>query len=405
MPPLTILSCGIDPSPDSFLFSNWGQWADTVYGSSKLLNLCSYFETKGIRLGSDARQKAQEALEASRSGKNVLLLASGDALFHGIGGTIHSLITKEDKITFIPAETAFQALFHRLGLPWDDAQLFSAHFSQEVPLAEIISSRLSVVYGGSFPTAADIARLCIEWLPSCSERKAVLAENLGSDEESIRTGTLAELSQTTSSPTSLLVLLPPDQTSQSPCLPLGLDNDLYSKENNLITGEEIRAVILSKLKLPAWGTLWDIGAGSGSVGLEAAGLRPGLIVCGLEKNESRLGMILENKDRMARINYTIQQGTAPYSLETLPTPDRIFIGGGGADLKEILDACYEKLTPGGVMVVSSVTIESLQTLYSWNPERRESFLELTVAKEQSLAGKYHHLKTQNRISLFTFSKP
>ncbi|MEG2809740.1 MAG: SAM-dependent methyltransferase, partial [Akkermansia sp.] len=152
MPPLTILSCGIDPVPDSFLFSNWGQWADEVYGASKLLNLSSSFETKGIRLGSDARQKAQEALESSRSGKNILLLASGDALFHGIGGTIHSLRTEEDKITFIPAETAFQALFHRLGLPWDKAQLFSTHFSQEAPLAEILSSQLAVVYGGTSPT-------------------------------------------------------------------------------------------------------------------------------------------------------------------------------------------------------------------------------------------------------------
>ncbi|MEG0586964.1 MAG: precorrin-6Y C5,15-methyltransferase (decarboxylating) subunit CbiT [Akkermansia sp.] len=405
MPPLTILSCGIDPVPDSFLFSNWGQWADEVYGASKLLNLSSSFETKGIRLGSDARQKAQEALESSRSGKNILLLASGDALFHGIGGTIHSLRTEEDKITFIPAETAFQALFHRLGLPWDKAQLFSTHFSQEAPLAEILSSQLAVVYGGTSPTGTDLARLCIEWLPSCSERKAVLAENLGTDEEIIRMGTLAELSREKSCSTSLLVLLPPNHTNQSPRLPLGLDNDLYAKENSLITGEEIRAVILSKLALPAWGTLWDIGAGSGAIGLEAAGLRPNLQVYGLEKNESRLAMIEGNKARMARINYTLHQGTAPDDLDILPPPDRIFIGGGGADLQRILNECYDKLASGGRMVVSSVTIESLQILYSWHPERRASFLELTVAKEQSLAGKYHHLQLQNRISLFTFSKP
>ncbi|MEG2810419.1 MAG: precorrin-6Y C5,15-methyltransferase (decarboxylating) subunit CbiT, partial [Akkermansia sp.] len=249
------------------------------------------------------------------------------------------------------------------------------------------------------------ARLCIEWLPSCSERKAVLAENLGTDEEIIRMGTLAELSREKSSSTSLLVLLPPNHTNQSPRLPLGLDNDLYAKENSLITGEEIRAVILSKLALPAWGTLWDIGAGSGALGLEAAGLRPNLQVYGLEKNESRLAMIEGNKARMARINYTLHQGTAPDDLDILPPPDRIFIGGGGADLQRILNECYDKLASGGRMVVSSVTIESLQILYSWHPERRASFLELTVAKEQSLAGKYHHLQLQNRISLFTFSKP
>lgn len=405
MPPLTILSCGIDPVSGSSRLSQWGEWADKVYGSAKLLNLSPAFEQKGIRLGADARRKAQEALTASRQGQNILLLASGDALFHGIGGTVRSLANEEDSLTFLPAETAFQTLFHRLGQPWDSARLFSVHFSETPPLAEILSSSLAVVYGGTSPTAADLARLCVEWLPDCSDRKAVLAENLGTEEERIREGSLEELSRETCEPTALLILLPPERADQSPLLPLGMDNDSYARENNLITGEEVRAVILSKLRLPAWGTLWDIGAGSGSIGLEAAGLRPDLQVCGLEKNESRLDLIRENKRRFARINYTLHQGAAPNGLSNLPHPDRIFIGGGGADLPDILEACFDRLTPGGRMVVSAVTMESLQILYAWRPESRESFLELSIAREQALAGKYHHLKTQNRISLFTFCKP
>lgn len=405
MPPLTILSCGIDPVSGSSRLSQWGEWADIVYGSAKLLNLSPAFEQKGIRLGADARRKAQEALTASRQGQNILLLASGDALFHGIGGTVRSLANEEDSLTFLPAETAFQTLFHRLGQPWDSTRLFSVHFSETPPLAEILSSSLAVVYGGTAPTAADLARLCVEWLPACSDRKAVLAENLGTEEERILEGSLGELSRETCEPTSLLILLPPERADQSPLLPLGMDNDNYARENNLITGEEVRAVILSKLRLPAWGTLWDIGAGSGSIGLEAAGLRPDLQVCGLEKNESRLDLIRENKRRFARINYTLHQGAAPNGLSNLPHPDRIFIGGGGADLPDILEACFDRLAPGGRMVVSAVTMESLQILYSWRPESRESFLELSIAREQALAGKYHHLKIQNRISLFTFCKP
>lgn len=404
MPPLTILSCGIDPAGTSSRFSHWGNWADCVYGSAKLLSLNPAFEEKGVRLGADARQKAQEALSASREGKNILLLASGDALFHGIGGTIRSLSQPKDDLTFLPAETAFQALFHRMGQPWDAAKLFSVHFAEEPPLAEILSAPLAVVYGGTRPTAADLAGLCIEWLPGCADRMAVLAENLGTEGERIKEGTLGELSRETAAPTSLLVLLPPERADQSPILPLGRDNDIYDKENNLITGEEVRAVILSKLQLPAWGVLWDIGAGSGSIGMEAAGLRPDLQVYGLEKNKSRQGMILENTRRLARPNYTLQAGSAPDDLALLPHPDRIFIGGGGSDLATILEQSYDALTPGGLMVISAVTLESTQTLYSWHPERRTGYLEINIAREHSLAGKYHHLKTQNRISLFIFKK-
>ena len=405
MPPLTILSCGIDSLPDSPRFSEWKQGVDIVYGSEKLLQLSPEWAEKGIRIGSDARQKAQEALDASRSGKNVLLLASGDALFHGIGCTIRSLANAQDELKFIPAETAFQTLFHRLGQSWDAARLFSVHFSENTPLREILSSPLAVVYGGTSPTASDLAHLCIEWLPACADRMAVLAENLGTENEKILQGTLANLSRETSSPTSILVLLPPENANQSPLLPLGINNDLYDKENNLITGEEVRAIILSKLKLPAWGVLWDIGAGSGSIGLEAAGLRPDLQVCGLEKNESRLGIIRDNVRRFAATNYTLHPGTAPGDLNALPHPDRIFIGGGGSKLSQIMETCYDMLNPGGVIVASTVTLESLHILYDWHPERRESFVEINIAREQSLAGKYHHLNTQNRISLFTFSKP
>lgn len=411
MPPLTILSCGIDPCPDSprlAQWSKWGNWANLVYGSTRLLKLAPEWESKGVPLGADARLKAQEALTASRNGQNILLLASGDALFHGIGGTIRSLASSDDELTFIPAETAFQALFHRLGQPWNEARLFSAHFSGELPLAEILSSPLSVVYGGASPAAADIARLCIEWFPPCSERMAVLAENLGTEKERICQGTLAQLAQLageTSEPTAMLVLLPTEQAGQSPTLPLGRSNTLYEKENKLITGEEVRAVILSKLKIPAWGILWDIGAGSGSVGLEAAALRPNLDVHGLEKNESRLGMIRNNKSSLGIINYTLHHGSAPGGLDELPPPDRIFIGGGGRDLALILNACYDQLNPEGIIVASSVTMESQQTLYSWHPERRQSFLELTVSREQSIAGSYHCLEAQNRISIFSFSKP
>ena len=89
----------------------------------------------------------------------------------------------------------------------------------------------------------------------------------------------------------------------APILTLGLPEEDYERENNLITASDVRAVILSRLRLPAWGTLWDIGAGSGSVGLEAAGLRPNLNVVGIERKPERGAIIKRNRARLGVSNY------------------------------------------------------------------------------------------------------
>lgn len=404
MPPVTVHSCGIDdPAADPRL-RHAAEQADLVYGSTRLLAALNLPEDKTIPLGADARSKAAEALDAAASGKNILILASGDALYHGIGGTVLSLNTQNIPITCIPGTTAFQALFHRLALPWDDARHFSAHNEENVPLLEILSCPLAVIYGGTRRTAAELARACTAILPACAERPAILAENLGTAAERIIRGPLAALAGETASPTSILLLLPADSAAASPILPLGLDNQTYSKENNLITQEDVRAVILSRLRLPAWGILWDIGAGSGSIGLEAAALRPGLHVYGLEKNANRLADIRRNRETLTAARYTPVCGTAPDDLDKLPDPDRIFIGGGGRELATILDACIARLRPGGILAASAVTLEAEHILHNWRPELRIGAASIDIATASPIAGQYTHYKPLHRIYIHTFAQ-
>lgn len=404
MPPVTVHSCGIDdPAADPRLRHAAAQ-ADLVYGSARLLAALNLPEGKGILLGADARSKAAEALAAAASGQNILILASGDALYHGIGGTILSLNTQGIPVTFVPGVTAFQTLFHRLGLPWDEARHFSAHHQETIPLREILSCPLAAVYGGTRHTAAGIARACLGHHPACAERPAILAENLGTPGERITRGTISTLAEETASPTSILLLLPADTAAAAPILPLGLDNASYSKENNLITQEDVRAVILSRLRLPAWGVLWDIGAGSGSIGLEAAALRPGLDVYGLEKNENRLNDIRRNRENLSAIRYTAVCGTAPADLNLLPAPDRIFIGGGGRELAGILDACIARLRPGGILAASAVTLEAEHILHNWRPELRLGSASIDIATSSPIAGQYTHYKPLHRIYIHTFSQ-
>lgn len=404
MPPLTVFSCGTGPlQPSPALLGKLAE-AQSIYASSALLEACPPSDARRIPIGKNAREQAREALEEARHGNNVVVLASGDALFHGMGGTLQSLACDGDRLEFIPAPTSFQALFHRLGMAWDRARCFSAHSTEYIPWGEILAQPLAVIYGGHPFTACRLAAAAMEFHPSAAGRSAVAAQCLGMADERILQGTLEELAREECSPTSMLLLLPDNRPGAAPVLPLGLPADFYEKENNLITAEEVRAVILSKLRLPAWGVLWDVGAGSGSIGLEAAALRPGLSVYGLERQAGRLELMRRNCRRLGCVNYACMQGEAPEALDALPKPDRVFTGGGGAGLESIMQACFDALNPGGLLVASAVTTESEHLLYGWNAAARTGMFSLDIASESPIAGTYHHLRHGNRIILFTYSR-
>lgn len=404
MPPLTVFSCGTGPlQPSPALLGKLAE-AQSIYASSALLEACPPSDARRIPIGKNAREQAREALEEARHGNNVVVLASGDALFHGMGGTLQSLACDGDRLEFVPAPTSFQALFHRLGMAWDRARCFSAHSTEYIPWGEILAQPLAVIYGGHPFTACRLAAAAMEFHPSAAGRSAVAAQCLGMADERILQGTLEELAREECSPTSMLLLLPDNRPGAAPVLPLGLPADFYEKENNLITAEEVRAVILSKLRLPAWGVLWDVGAGSGSIGLEAAALRPGLSVYGLERQAGRLELMRRNCRRLGCVNYACMQGEAPEALDALPKPDRVFTGGGGAGLESIMQACFDALNPGGLLVASAVTTESEHLLYGWNAAARTGMFSLDIASESPIAGTYHHLRHGNRIILFTYSR-
>lgn len=416
---IDVLSCG-SGFPDSPEVKTCLEAADVVFGSRALLAACPALLKESRVIGANARENAAEALALCRIGRRVAVLASGDALYHGFGGTLSEMATPEDTIFYHPGITAFQALFHRLGLPWQEAGLFSVHAEERLPVRAIAETPLAVVYAGTRFPAHAIAEALLQFQPEFSERAAVIAERLGTPEERIVSGTLAALAAQTFGPTSILLLRPQFFGSAgealplpAPVLPLGLPEEVYERENNLITAPDVRAVILSRLRLPAWGTLWDIGAGSGSIGLEAACLRPRLRVFGVERNTERGESILRNSLRLGIANYVLRRGDALSLIEAsaregqvpvLPAPDRIFIGGGGRKLSLLLNACLERLVPNGLLVASAVTLESFHTLSAWKPERRLDLIRLDIAHERPIAGTSRHLKPQNTIYLFVFQK-
>lgn len=410
-----IISCGIGFPGDEAMQRLLTQ-ADAVYASRALLEACPLPLKETHVIAAHARQDAGEILRRSRGGERIAVLASGDALYHGFGGTLSAQARPGDSLLFHPGPTAFQALFHRLGRPWQEARLFCVHSGEDIPARQIAQWPLTVTYAGSRHTADAIARAVLETHPEAAGRAAVMAERLGSPEECLVQAPLRDIAALSCGPTSLLVLLEqqaddPAQAALPPLLALGLPDAAYAHEAHLITAPDVRAVILSRLRLPHWGVLWDMGAGSGSVGLEAAALCPGLHVVGVERKAERVALMEHNARRLGVANYAARAGEAlalarlpADAPEGLPDPDRIFLGGGGRELPELLTACMERLQPGGLLAASSVTLQSFADLLHWSPERRTGICRLDVAVEAPLARVHRHLSPQHTIHIFTFQK-
>jgi len=405
---ITILSCGTAQKNMVHGRARLFAEAGFLVGSRRLLAGYPEFSGEKIVLGADTAKTVLKLCESAAQGAKIVVLASGDALFHGIGGTFARLGKAKlsgFELNIEPAPTAFQTLFSQLGVPWDRARFFSLHQGGKVPAREILSAPMAVVYGGSRTNAAQTAAILLENFPEFAERPAVLAESLGFENERIHSATLSEISRLSCGPISILLLLETgDSAAAGPELALGLDNSFYTHENGLITGSEVRCAALAKLRLPPAGVLWDIGAGSGSIGLEAAALRPGLEVFALEQNPARVSQIDENARRLGVANFTVVIGSAPEGFSSFPQPDRIFIGGGGEQLADILASGFAGLKPGGVMVVSAVTLEALGTIAGFEPESRIETVQIAIARATKLAGKYHFMKNENQITLSVFKK-
>ena len=218
----------------------------------------------------------------------------------------------------------------------------------------------------------------------------------------MKTATLGELAEDAAAarPLSVLALLP---GPQRPELPLGLPDEAYRHHKNMITHPEVRAVVLAKLRL-APGVLWDIGAGSGSVGLEAAELCPGLEVHAVEKDAERFADLEANRAAAGVPGHHPHCGGFLEIEPSLPSPDRIFAGGGGAELPVILRTAFSRLKPGGVLAATGVLVETVAVLSTELAEYRTELVTLNLSRALPL-GSQEYFKAENPIAIAVYRKP
>ena len=342
-------------------------------------------------VATDQPETAFAQLEASRAaGQRAVVLASGDPLWFGIGRLLLQRFCAS-ALAFQPAPSSMQLAFARIGRPWQDASWISLHGRDTAPLASALQKRPAALAVLTDPHQGGAA--AVRTLLRASGLEAGyafwLCERLGHPSERVQ-----RLAPQTPLPPDLdplnLVLLvaePPEEPAEPAALPLfGLEDGLFLQlpdRPGLMTKREVRIQVLADLDLPPTGVLWDLGAGVGSIGLEALRLRPGLELWALEQRGGSASLIRTNAERLGVTPAGVVEGRAPEALAELPDPDRVVIGGGGTERAAVLTAVVERLRPGGRVVIPLATIEALAEL---RPLLERAGFALGVSQHQAWRG-------------------
>jgi precorrin-6Y C5,15-methyltransferase (decarboxylating) len=315
------------------------------------------------------------------------VLASGDPLWFGIGRLLLEELPAE-KLRFHPAPSSLQLAFARVGRPWQDAAWLSLHGRDPAPLLARLQQRPTALAVLTDPSrgGAEEVRRCLRAAGLEQAYAFWLCERLGHPEERV-----LQLAAHDSLPTGLnplhLVLLLAQEPELPKHLPLfGLPDGVYLQHPDrpgLMTKREVRIQLLADLDLPSQGVLWDIGAGVGSVGLEALRLQPALSLWALEQRGGSHLLIQRNAQRLGVQPVAVLEGRAPEALASFPDPDRVFIGGGGRERVAVLAAVLQRLKPGGIVVVPLATIEALAQV---RPVLEDAGLQVSVAQHQAWRG-------------------
>lgn len=304
------------------------------------------------------------------------VLASGDPGFHGIVRALAARLGA-DRLSVHPAPSSVALAFARLALPWDGAVVASCHAGGAArAAAEVVRAPVAAVLcGPSAPPEAVGAALAAL---GDHHRLVAVATRLGEAGEAVTRLSDAEaLAAERFDPRSVVVLADPATAPVAPSARTGgRPAHVFAHRAGMITKPEVRSIVLGHLDLPERGVLWDVGAGSGSVAIEAALAAPGLRVIAIERDPAAVDQVLANAAALGAL-VEVVAGVAPAALVGLPAPDRVFVGGGGI---EVLDACLAAARPGARVVASYAAVDRAVEFR----RRLGSFVQVALGRAEDL---------------------
>jgi precorrin-6Y C5,15-methyltransferase (decarboxylating) len=347
--------------------------AEVLAGGARHLSFFPDWIGEKIVIDADLPRRIARLQECAPQRKTVVL-ASGDPLYYGIGGVLLEAFPRE-QLLFLPHLSSVQLAFARIRETWNDACIISLHgrpMRSLTPALHRCEDKIAV-FTDAHNSPAAIGAFLHE-IGCAAEYPVVwVCENLGGPDERVAPWTPRELEsqRDTFSPLNIVVLLrmarPLPHDVQS--LPLlGIPEEALrhrTRRGDLITRREIRLLSLCYLELHPGDVLWDIGAGSGSVSIEAARLNPAMNIFAIERDAEAYKNLEANVRVFGTRSVHPIAGAAPEAFALLPDPDAVFVGGSGGRLEAILAAAMERLKPGGRLVVNCIALDSLARGWNW----------------------------------------
>ncbi|WP_169570210.1 precorrin-6y C5,15-methyltransferase (decarboxylating) subunit CbiE [Sneathiella limimaris] len=319
----------------------------------------------------------------NRKGKQVVVLATGDPMHYGIGVTFGKHLDKSE-FTVHTAPSAFSLAAARLG--WDLSKTVNMTLHGrplELLLPHLFDGAQILALSDDGTTPAKVAKLLTS--RGFGDSQMNVLEHMGGPQEACLQGIASLWDQ---KPTKDLNTIAITLKAGAEALPLsiapGLPDDAFMQDGQL-TKREIRAATLSALTPYPGGLLWDVGAGSGSVGIEWMRLHPQNRAIAIEHRQDRLNMIEVNKTNLGVPGLKIMAGKAPEVLAGLEAPDRIFIG-GGLTTSNLFSDCWDALKPGGILVANTVTVEGEQLAFELSDTYGGELTRLNFSRAMKIGG-------------------
>jgi len=385
------------------------QAADTVIGSERQLATVQHLLSAGQEQMLLPKLSQLKVLLSEQTDQacSIAILASGDPLLYGIGRWFSRTFVGSP-MTFYPAVSSIQAACHRLGRAFQDLKVLSLHGR---PLAQIRTvlkrNQPLIILTDKHSTPQALAQECSA--AGFADSTLTVLEQLGYQQEKISVFAAPELvgdgtaAGQTFDPLHVTLIDPQGAGGVLPEFP-GIPDERFVTDGGegrgMISKREVRLSILSLLQPSSDDCIWDIGAGCGGVSVELSYWNPKTQVHAIEYHPTRLECLEANRQRFGVVsNLHIVAGRAPEALAALPAPNKVFVGGSGGELAQLLEYAWQHLPVGGVLVVSAVTETTRQQVFSFYQQRQDAgdsefeSMQVAVSKGDLLAGQLMYRPT------------
>lgn len=336
-----------------------------------------------------------------RHGDAVCVLASGDPMLFGVGASLARQVA-EGEMQVLPAPSSYSLAAARLGWPLQELVTLSVVARPVAALsAQLFSGVRLLVLSNDGQSPAAVARLLRE--RGFGPSRVSVFEHLGGEAERRIDGIANQWNDTPHADLNLLAI----ECLAEPGTPrlsrlAGLPDDAFAHDGQL-TKRDVRAITLARLAPVPGELLWDVGAGSGSIGIEWMRAHPSCRALAIEADAGRQQLIEHNRDALGVPGLQLIRGSAPQALAGLERPDAIFIG-GGVTREGVLQTCWEQLKPGGRLIANAVTLQSEMTLMAWRERHGGELTRIHIAQAQPL-GDFDTWRQALPITLLDLGKP